>query len=154
MTTETVRHPHRHRILVVCLGNHNRSPIAAAVLTQIGGDKVEVRSAGLRERHVGNPPHTNAVRAAAEEGYDIRDHRAVKVNGHMLDWADAVIAMDRAILAELKEMTTGQPAAEKLDLFIQGEDVHDPWQDAYPVFKECVSTIQAGAVRHLLDLGS
>ncbi|MFF7590957.1 low molecular weight phosphotyrosine protein phosphatase [Kitasatospora purpeofusca] len=150
MTADVFRHPQRHRILVVCLGNHNRSPIAAAVLAREGGDKVEVRSAGLRERHVGGPAHTNAIRAAAEADYDIRDHRAVKVNDHMLDWADTVIAMDRAVLAELEEMATGHPAAGRLHLFIPGEDVHDPWQDPYPAFQACVTTIQAGAARHLL----
>ncbi|MFJ2190985.1 low molecular weight phosphotyrosine protein phosphatase [Kitasatospora sp. NPDC087861] len=150
--SETFRHPKRHRILVVCLGNHNRSPLAAAVLAHLGGEKVEVRSAGLRERHVGAPAHSNAIRAAEDAGHDIRDHRAVKVNHRMLDWADAVLAMDHAVLAELQTMTDGTPAAGKLDLYISGEDVPDPWESDYPAYLLCVDTIQAGAVRHLLDL--
>ncbi|MFE7528253.1 low molecular weight phosphotyrosine protein phosphatase [Kitasatospora sp. NPDC057542] len=150
--SETFRHPKRHRILVVCLGNHNRSPLAAAVLAHIGGEKVEVRSAGLRERHVGGPAHSNAIRAAEGAGYDIRDHRAVKVNRRMLDWADAVLAMDRVVLAELKTMTDGTPAAGKVDLYISGEDVPDPWESDYTAYQVCVDTIQAGAVRHVLDL--
>jgi hypothetical protein len=50
------RHPRRLRLLVVCVGNHIRSPIAAAVLAAQGGDDVVVRSAGLRYRHVGKGP--------------------------------------------------------------------------------------------------
>lgn len=150
--SETFRHPKRHRILVVCLGNHNRSPLAAAVLAYVGGQQVEVRSAGLRERHVGGPAHSNAIRAAEEAGYDIRDHRAVKVNHRMLEWADAVLAMDHAVLTELKTMTDGTPAAAKLGLYISGEDVPDPWESDYKAYQVCVELIQAGAVRHLLDL--
>ncbi|MFE7593304.1 low molecular weight phosphotyrosine protein phosphatase [Kitasatospora sp. NPDC057512] len=149
--SEMFRHPKRHRILVVCLGNHNRSPLAAAVLAHTGGEKVEVRSAGLRERHVGGPAHSNAIRAAEDAGYDIRDHRAVKVNHRMLDWADSVLAMDHAVLAELKTMTDGTPAAGKLDLYSSGEDVPDPWESDYAAYQGCMDTIQAGAVRHLPD---
>ncbi|MFH8381934.1 low molecular weight phosphotyrosine protein phosphatase [Kitasatospora sp. NPDC018058] len=152
MSDDQFRHPKRHRILVVCLGNHNRSPIAAAVLAHIGGQKVEVRSAGLRERHVGGPAHSNAIRAAEEAGYDIRDHRAVKVNRRMLGWADVVLAMDHAVLAELLAMTDGTPDEPKLGLYISGEDVFDPWESDYTAYQSCVATIQAGAVRHLLDL--
>ncbi|MGW2254574.1 arsenate-mycothiol transferase ArsC [Kitasatospora sp. NPDC001660] len=146
------RHPRRHRILVVCLGNHNRSPIAAAVLAKTGGTKVEVRSAGMRERHVGGPAHTNAIRAATEAGYDIRDHVAVKANRHMIDWADTVLALDHQVLGELQEMLSGTPNADKLRLYIEGEDVPDPWEGDYKAYQACVDTIQAGAVRHLLDL--
>ncbi|MFE0459282.1 low molecular weight phosphotyrosine protein phosphatase [Kitasatospora sp. NPDC058965] len=148
LETNRGRFPRRHRILVVCLGNHNRSPIAAAILARLGGDRVAVHSAGLRERHVGKGAHTNMVRAGAEYGYDIQDHTAVKVNGHMLTWADTVLAMDRAVLAELQ--ATADPAtAAKLSLYLHDADVHDPWQDAYPAFLECVATIEQGAARHL-----
>ncbi|MFD7603391.1 low molecular weight phosphotyrosine protein phosphatase [Streptomyces mirabilis] len=142
------RFPRRRRILIVCVGNHNRSPIAAAVLAQLGGDTVEIRSAGLREKHVGKGAHTNMIRAAAESGYDIEDHRAVRVNLRMLQWADTVLAMDRAVLGELHELAD-ETSAAKLRLYLDGEDVHDPWQDAYPAFTECVKVIADGARPHL-----
>jgi protein-tyrosine phosphatase len=40
------------KILVVCLGNHCRSPLAAAVLVHRGAGAVDVRSAGLAGHHV------------------------------------------------------------------------------------------------------
>ncbi|WRZ87721.1 low molecular weight phosphotyrosine protein phosphatase [Streptomyces sp. NBC_01007] len=144
----TGRFPRRRRILVVCVGNHNRSPIAAAVLAHLSGDKVEIRSAGLREKHVGKGAHTNMIRAAAASGYDIEDHRAVKVNHRMLQWADTVLAMDRAVLRELHELAD-ETSAAKLRLYLDGEDVHDPWQDAYPAFTACVKVIVDGARPHL-----
>lgn len=142
------RHPRRRRILLVCVGNHIRSPIAAAVLAAHGGDAVVVRSAGLRYRHVGKGPHSNAVRAAAEHGYDIEDHIAVKVNFRMLEWADTILAMDHTVLDEL-QATADEHAAPKLRLYLDDEDVHDPWEDAYPAFRTCVEVIERGAARHL-----
>lgn len=61
------------RILTVCLGNYCRSPLAAAVLTQLGGTAVEVRSAGIRDKWVGQPAHPVMVEAAAERG--VRPHQ-------------------------------------------------------------------------------
>lgn len=148
MTDLNHRTPRRRRILVVCLGNHNRSPIAAAVLAKHGGDAVVVRSAYLRERHVGKSAHTNSIRAAAEYGYDIEDHLAVKVNTQMMEWADTILAMDSAVLGELQDMADEHCAA-KLRLYLDGQDVHDPWQDAYPAFTACVETIENGADQHL-----
>lgn len=144
----TGRHPRRLRILVVCVGNHIRSPIAAAVLAAQGGDAVVVRSAGLRYRHVAKGPHSNAVRAAAEHGYDIEDHIAVKVNFRLLQWADTIVAMDHAVLDELRA-TADKHTAPKLRLYLDGEDIHDPWEDAYTAFQDCVEVIERGAARHL-----
>ncbi|MFF4364371.1 low molecular weight phosphotyrosine protein phosphatase [Streptomyces sp. NPDC001604] len=142
------RHPRWRRILLVCVGNHIRSPIAAAVLAAHGGDDVVVRSAGLRYRHVGKGPHSNAIRAAAERGYDIEDHIAVKVNFRLLEWADTIVAMDHTVLDELQAIAD-EHAAPKLRLYLDGEDVHDPWEDAYPAFRSCVEVIERGAARHL-----
>ncbi|MFF8028585.1 low molecular weight phosphotyrosine protein phosphatase [Streptomyces sp. NPDC007896] len=125
-----------------------RSPIAAAVLAKAGGDKVEIRSAGPRERHVGKGAHTISIRAAAESGYDIEDHRAVRVNLRMLQWSDSVLTMDRSVLGELHELAD-ETSAAKLRLYLDGEDVHDPWEDAYPAFTECVKAIVDGARPHL-----
>ncbi|CAM5709592.1 low molecular weight phosphotyrosine protein phosphatase [Streptomyces griseorubiginosus] len=142
------RHQRRLRLLVVCVGNHIRSPIAAAALAAQGGDDVVVRSAGLRYRHVGKGPHSNAVRAAAEHGYDIEDHIAVKVNFRLLEWADTILAMDHTVLDELPA-TADEQTTPKLHLYLDGEDVHDPWEDAYTAFQDCVAVIERGAARHL-----
>ncbi|MFJ5120125.1 hypothetical protein [Kitasatospora sp. NPDC088548] len=66
----------------------------------------------------------------------------------MLAWADTVLAMDNDVLKELHELADEQ-AAPKLRLYLDGQDVHDPWEDAYPAFLICVKTIQADADRHL-----
>ncbi|WP_185806255.1 hypothetical protein [Streptomyces sp. RP5T] len=37
----------------------------------------------------------------------------------------------------------------KLRLYLDGYDVHDPWEDAYTAFQDCVAVIERGAARHL-----
>ncbi|WCN05413.1 arsenate reductase ArsC [Streptomyces sp. M92] len=55
-------------VLFVCVHNAGRSQMAAAWLTQLAGDRVEVRSAGSAPGSEVNPA---AVEAMAEVGIDI-----------------------------------------------------------------------------------
>ncbi|MEL3948741.1 MULTISPECIES: arsenate reductase ArsC [Streptomyces] len=62
-------------VLFVCVHNAGRSQMAAAWLTHLAGDRVEVRSAGSAPGAAVNPA---AVEAMAEVGIDISD-RAPKL---------------------------------------------------------------------------
>jgi protein-tyrosine phosphatase len=69
------------RLLVVCLGNICRSPMAEgalrARLDAAGlGHRVVVDSAGLGNWHAGRPPDRRAIRCAAGHGVDIAGLRA------------------------------------------------------------------------------
>lgn len=56
--------------------------------------------------------------------------------------------MDHAVLEELRA-TADEHTAPKLRLYLEGEGVHDSWEDAYPGFKTCVEVIEHGAARPL-----
>ncbi len=70
------------RLLVVCLGNICRSPMAEGWLrtrvarTPALAGRVEVDSAGLGDWHVGDPPDPRAIATAAAYGIDISLQRA------------------------------------------------------------------------------
>ncbi|MFF2147608.1 arsenate reductase ArsC [Kitasatospora sp. NPDC058190] len=55
-------------VLFVCVHNAGRSQMAAALLTRLGGERVEVRSAGSAPADTVNPA---VVEALAEVGIDI-----------------------------------------------------------------------------------
>ncbi len=55
------------RILFLCTGNSARSQMAEGLARALGGDRVEVWSAGIEPKGV----HPLAVRAMAERGIDI-----------------------------------------------------------------------------------
>jgi protein-tyrosine phosphatase len=133
------------KILVVCLGNHCRSPLAAAVLARRGGSAVDVRSAGLHpRRHVGRPAHPLMITAAEELGYDLTRHRGVALTPALLAWADLILAMDRTILDQLQQRTdaTEHP---KIRLYLPDADVADPWDKTPADFTDCAALIDQGA---------
>ena len=57
----------RQRVLFLCTGNSARSRIAEALTEQLGGGRIEARSAGSHPK----PLHPNAVRVLAERGIDV-----------------------------------------------------------------------------------
>ena len=93
----------RHRVLVVCLGNHCRSPLAAAVLARHSPAGTDIRSAGLAGKHIGKPAHPVMIAAAARLGYDLTSHRGTQVSAQLLDWAQLILAMDTTILTALRQ---------------------------------------------------
>lgn len=136
------------RLLTVCLGNHCRSPLAAIILAQLGGDTVEVRSAGTRDKWLGQPAHAEMVAAAAARGYDMRAHLGVHISRELLEWADAVLAMDAGNLAVLRELAD-ERTVPKLALYLDDRDVPDPWGKDAAAFADVVTLVEDGVARHL-----
>ncbi|QNK55018.1 arsenate reductase (thioredoxin) [Paenibacillus sp. PAMC21692] len=76
-------------VYFLCTGNSCRSQIADGYLKAIGGDRFEVKSAGL-EAHGLNP---RAVAAMQEDGIDITSHTSDVINPDILNCADYVITL-------------------------------------------------------------
>lgn len=80
----------RPSVLFVCIHNAGRSQMAAAFLRALGGDSVEVRSAGSAPGERVNPA---AVEAMAEVGIDISDQTPKLLTHEAVEAADVVITM-------------------------------------------------------------
>ncbi len=80
----------RPTVLFVCIHNAGRSQMAAGFLRELGGDAVEVRSAGSDPG-----PHINpaAVEAMAEVGVDISDQSPKSLTPEAVETSDVVITM-------------------------------------------------------------
>ncbi|MFJ7998289.1 hypothetical protein ACIQ7D_14240 [Streptomyces sp. NPDC096310] len=72
----------------------------------------------------------------------------VQVSPELMEWADTVLAMDKANLAALRNLA-GEHTAGKVALYLGDEDVPDPWGQNEAAFASCVETILTGAQRHL-----
>ncbi|MFE9296709.1 low molecular weight protein-tyrosine-phosphatase [Streptomyces niveus] len=136
------------RILTVCYGNICRSPVAAEVLAQLGGEIVEVRSAGIRDKWTGRPAHPFILTAAARHGYDLSGHRARQVDLDLMHWADTILAMDASNLAALGELAD-EHTVGRIALYLGDRDVSDPFGRPGDAFDRCVDVIVTGAARHL-----
>jgi len=142
----TTRTPPR-RILVVCLANYCRSPFAARVLADLGGEAVEVRSAGLIGRW--QEAHPEMVAVAGVLGYDLTVHHPVRVTAELVEWADLVLAMDHAVLDRLYALV-GPDNSTEMRLYLDHDrDVPDPMGRSAVEFVYCALLIEAGAANHL-----
>jgi protein-tyrosine phosphatase len=95
------------RILFVCLGNICRSPSALGVFRAMVAERapqldVETDSAGTGDYHVGEPPDSRAIAAAARRGIDLSSLRARTVRHSDFTYYDLILAMDEENLRELR----------------------------------------------------
>ena len=140
------------RILVLCVGNICRSPMAEALMRQAFLERrspVDVRSAGLGAL-TGHPADEHVQALLAARGIDVSDHRAVQVHGDMLRWADLVLVMEAGHRAEL--MSVEPVAAGKIFLLGHwiGAEIPDPYRQDLPVFDQTLELIE-DAVRSWMD---
>ncbi|MEU8921188.1 arsenate reductase ArsC [Kitasatospora sp. NPDC048545] len=77
-------------VLFVCVHNAGRSQMAAAFLSRLGGDRVEVRSAGSAPADGVNPA---VVEALAEVGIDISAETPKVLTTEAVHASDVVITM-------------------------------------------------------------
>lgn len=79
----------RKRYLVLCTGNRCRSQMAHGWLAHLGGDAVEVFSAGSQPKGV----HPLSIEVMAEAGVNVRHHTSDHVSAYLDQDFDAVITV-------------------------------------------------------------
>lgn len=148
-------------ILLVCMGNICRSPLAEGALraeAAARGLALRVDSAGTGGWHAGHAPDRRAVAVAARHGVDISGLRARKVTRDDFDRFDMVIALDRDNLADLARLRP-DGARAALSLFLDhvpgraGQSVADPYYGDDAGFDLTWRDVRAGACGLLDALG-
>ena len=126
------------KILMVCLGNICRSPLAEGILLTKIRDKSllwEVDSAGTSAYHAGDLPDTRSIRVAAKHGLDISYQRSRKVTQRDLDEFDLIFAMDASNFSNLNQLTINNEQLKKIKLIMneafpdENRGVPDPYWD-------------------------
>jgi arsenate reductase len=80
----------RPSVLFVCVHNAGRSQMAAALLSRLAGDRIEVRSAGTEPADQINPV---AIAAMAELGIDLATANPKVLTGDAVQTSDVVTTM-------------------------------------------------------------
>jgi low molecular weight protein-tyrosine phosphatase len=146
-----------YSILVVCLGNYCRSPVAEGVLrvkfAELGLDEaVRVESAGTSTYYAGRRAHRYARREALGRGIDIAGHRARGLDALDLSTYDLVVAVDERTQRELDSVDPERLVL--LGSFGLGGDIADPNGCEPPIFAETHDAIEeacVGLVRFVAD---
>ncbi|MBL7808383.1 MAG: low molecular weight phosphotyrosine protein phosphatase [Saprospiraceae bacterium] len=126
------------KILMVCLGNICRSPLAEGIMKQ----KIReaslswmVDSAGTGYWHVGELPDRRSVVTAGQHGIDITDQRARQFQVADFDRFDQIFVMDTQNRRDVLRLAQTEAHRAKvmlmLDELYPGEDrsVPDPYYD-------------------------
>ena len=140
------------KILMVCLGNICRSPLAEGILqhkVNEAGLSWKVESAGTNSYHIGEPPHHLSQKVAQLNGINICDQRARRFKPSDLEEYDLLFAMSKDVIDDMKTMAGNQWQQEKVKLLMdelhpgQQKDVPDPWYGPEPVYHEVYKMIEA-----------
>lgn len=124
------------KILMVCLGNICRSPLAEGILkhkAQKAGLNWEVESAGTGGWHIGDPPHHGSQNIASKYGIDISNQKGRKFTKEDFDYFDKIYVMDSENYQDAKRIAGKVFDEEKIDLIMnevyaaRNMAVPDPW---------------------------
>ena len=124
------------KILMVCLGNICRSPLAEGILQDKAfkaGLNWSIESAGTDSYHIGDPPHPLSQKVARMSGIEICDQRARKFAAEDFERFDKIYALAKDVIDEMKRIAKDKFDESMVDLLMNelypGEnmDVPDPW---------------------------
>ncbi|MCC7302965.1 MAG: low molecular weight phosphotyrosine protein phosphatase [Bacteroidia bacterium] len=109
------------KILMVCLGNICRSPMAEGVMrTKVlhKGLAIELDSAGTSNYHTGEHPDERATSCAAKHNVDISHLRARQFSLKDFDLFDRIFVMDSSNYSDVIAMARNEDDRRKVELIM------------------------------------
>ncbi|MBO0322494.1 low molecular weight phosphotyrosine protein phosphatase [Muricauda sp. CAU 1633] len=135
------------KILMVCLGNICRSPLAEGILqSKVSADAVFVDSAGTAGYHVGNPPDPRSVAVAQRHGLDISIQKCRRFSKTDFKEFDFIYVMDRNNFSDIASLAQNQQEVEKVKLLLSEvnvgiQEVPDPYYGGEDGFEDVYQMI-------------
>ncbi|NHM07329.1 low molecular weight phosphotyrosine protein phosphatase [Flavobacterium sp. CYK-4] len=121
-------------ILMVCLGNICRSPLAEGLLaSKLPKDTFFVDSAGTGHWHIGKKPDDRSIAVARKNGLDISNQRGKQFTTEDFDRYDYIYVMDHTNYNDVLAMAKNDAQKSKVKMILNelfpGEnvDVPDPY---------------------------
>ena len=106
------------KILMVCLGNICRSPLAEGILKSKVSKNIKVDSAGTAAWHSGNLPDKRSIAVAKLHGIDLSDQRARQFLIEDFDYFDYIYVMDKSNYVNICKLAPNNKAIEKVELIL------------------------------------
>ncbi len=126
------------KILMVCLGNICRSPLAEGILRhkiKEAGLDWEVQSAGTGSWHIGEAPDPRSQKIAKINGIDISKQKAQKFSQKHFSEFDRIYTMDSSNYRDVVNMAINEEDKNKVELIMnliepgKNKAVPDPYYD-------------------------
>ena len=122
------------KVLMVCLGNICRSPLAKGILESlVHPEQVEVDSAGTGDYHIGSLPDDRSIEVAKKNGLDITDQRGRQFTADDFKRFDYILAMDNYNYEDIVALASTDDDKKKVKLILnyavpdENLDVPDPY---------------------------
>ncbi|WP_394748526.1 low molecular weight protein-tyrosine-phosphatase [Spongiimicrobium salis] len=137
------------KILMVCLGNICRSPLAEGILSsKVDPEDIEVDSAGTAGYHIGKAPDHRSIAVAKRYGIDISKQRCRQFSQEDFNNFDIIYAMDRSNYHNILTLAKDKGDIEKVKLLLEVTalgitEVPDPYYDQDEGFEK---------VFHMIDI--
>ncbi len=126
------------KILMVCLGNICRSPLAEGIMQrkiEENGLPWKVDSAGTSSWHIGEPPDRRSIEVARKHGIDIAAQRGRQIRQEDLSEFDFIYAMDTSNFRDILKLANSPEQEAKVKLILnetspnEDNSVPDPYWD-------------------------
>lgn len=126
------------KILMVCLGNICRSPLAEGIMQQKVKERNlawEVDSSGTSGWHEGDLPDRRSIEVARTNGIDITSQRSRQIRAKDLESFDLILAMDSSNYNDILRLTTTETQKRKVKLILnylypnENRGVPDPYYE-------------------------
>ena len=122
------------KILMVCLGNICRSPLAEGILkSKLNSDLFKIDSAGTAGYHVGELPDKRSIEVARKYRIDITNQRSRKFIKSDFEEFDLIFAMDKNNYNDIISMVDDNNDIQKVKMILnelyprEDKNVPDPY---------------------------
>ncbi|MBA6151120.1 low molecular weight protein-tyrosine-phosphatase [Gelidibacter maritimus] len=131
------------RILMVCLGNICRSPLAHGILeSKLPADSFKIDSAGTADYHIGKSPDHRSIAIAKEKGIDISGQQCRQFVVSDFDNFDIIYVMDQSNYDNVVKLARNTEDIAKVKLILKDAqsakilEVPDPYWGSTQDFEE------------------
>ena len=122
------------KILMVCLGNICRSPLAEGILaSKLSKKKFIVDSAGTGSWHIGHKPDERSIATAKRNGLNISNQKGRQFSTADFDTFDYVYVMDKSNYQDVIQLAKTKEQEKKVQMILnelfpnENVDVPDPY---------------------------
>ena len=131
------------KILMVCLGNICRSPLAQGILeSKVKDLQIEVDSAGTAAYHIGNSPDPRSIAVGKKYNIDISHQKARQFSPSDFKAFTHIFAMDRSNYENIIAKATSEEDVKKVRLILNNQnDVPDPYYGGDEGFENCFTLL-------------
>lgn len=141
------------KILMVCLGNICRSPLAEGILQSKLSGRFVVDSAGTIDMHEGNSPDHRSIQTAQNYNVDISQQKSRHFSVSDFQEYDRIYVMDQNNLKDVLNLVTSEEERQKVSLILENnQEVPDPYWSEMKEFDEVYQLLDEACERIAVEL--